>query len=187
MYALDACWPRPLKLSFQGGKQLMAEAVYLYGVILLLLDSRIDGEVRERMLVSHLRYRGHMEYPLIDEVMNLCRATGWTPAKRPPNYPEEYFGRWKVSPAVVRMLIGRLRSDDLYNQLACYPLPEHRSTALAPQVGGSLSLLSLALSLSFSLVSISLSLFSSPLLRLSSAHILSASGLYAVRHPVLRP
>jgi WASH complex subunit strumpellin len=165
----------------QGGKQLMAEAVYLYGVILLLLDSRIDGEVRERMLVSHLRYRGHMEYPLIDEVMNLCRATGWTPAKRPPNYPEEYFGRWKVSPAVVRMLIGRLRSDDLYNQLACYPLPEHRSTALAPQVRAlSLSLclsrslaLSLSLCLSLSLACLSLSLSCSLPLPLSLSHALT--------------
>jgi len=33
------------------------------------------------------------------------------------------------------MLIGRLRSDDVYNQIAAYPLPEHRSTALATQAG----------------------------------------------------
>ncbi len=38
----------------------MCEAVYLYGVILMLLDARIEGEVRERMLVSHLRYRGQV-------------------------------------------------------------------------------------------------------------------------------
>lgn len=31
------------------------------------------------------------------------------------------------------MLIGRLRSDDIYNQISAYPLPEHRSTALATQ------------------------------------------------------
>ena len=31
------------------------------------------------------------------------------------------------------MVIGRLRSDDIYNQIKAYPLPEHRSTALATQ------------------------------------------------------
>lgn len=31
------------------------------------------------------------------------------------------------------MIIGRLRSDDIYNQIAVYPLPDHRSTALANQ------------------------------------------------------
>lgn len=31
------------------------------------------------------------------------------------------------------MIIGRLRSDDIYNQISVYPLPEHRSTALANQ------------------------------------------------------
>lgn len=31
------------------------------------------------------------------------------------------------------MVIGRLRSDDVYNQISAYPLPEHRSTALGTQ------------------------------------------------------
>jgi len=31
------------------------------------------------------------------------------------------------------MLVGRLRSDDIYNQVPAYPLPEHRSAALAQQ------------------------------------------------------
>lgn len=31
------------------------------------------------------------------------------------------------------MVLGRLRSDDLYNQIIAYPLPEQRSTALATQ------------------------------------------------------
>lgn len=33
----------------------------------------------------------------------------------------------------VDMVLGRLRSDDIYNQIAAYPFPEHRSTALATQ------------------------------------------------------
>lgn len=39
------------------GKQLMAEALYLYGVMLTLLDEFIEGPVRERMLISYLRYK----------------------------------------------------------------------------------------------------------------------------------
>ena len=31
------------------------------------------------------------------------------------------------------MLLGRLRSDDLYNQIVAYPLPDQRSIALATQ------------------------------------------------------
>lgn len=33
----------------------------------------------------------------------------------------------------INMVIGRLRSDDIYNQISAYPLPEHRSVALATQ------------------------------------------------------
>lgn len=39
------------------GKQLLAEAIYLYGVMLTLLDELIEGPVRERMLISYLRYK----------------------------------------------------------------------------------------------------------------------------------
>ncbi len=31
------------------------------------------------------------------------------------------------------LLLGRLRSDDVYNMLAAFPQPEHRSVALASQ------------------------------------------------------
>lgn len=31
------------------------------------------------------------------------------------------------------MVVGRLRSDDLYHQLRCYPDPWHRSSALSDQ------------------------------------------------------
>jgi WASH complex subunit strumpellin len=53
--------------------------------------------------------------------------------KRPLNYPEEFFGRFKVPRAIVSMIIARLRSDDIYNHTSAYPAPGHRSTALATQ------------------------------------------------------
>ena len=36
---------------------LQIEALYLYGVMLLVVDMRFDGIVRERILVSYQRYR----------------------------------------------------------------------------------------------------------------------------------
>ena len=43
------------------------------------------------------------------------------------------FSRVPVNRQYVNMVIGRLRSDDIYNQISAYPFPEHRSTALATQ------------------------------------------------------
>jgi WASH complex subunit strumpellin len=77
------------------GKQLMAESVYLYGVMLLLLDEFIEGQVRERMLISYLRYKGQQEEPLLDEVCKLCKSTGYQKGqKKPPKYPEDFFQRF---------------------------------------------------------------------------------------------
>lgn len=120
------------------GKQLMCEALFLCGVILLVIDQKIEGIVRERMLVSYYRYsaqRSSMDSN-IDDVCKLLRSTGYSTtagAKRPPNYPDDYFRRVPLNSTFISMIIGRLRSDDVYNQVASYPLPEHRSTALATQ------------------------------------------------------
>lgn len=37
------------------GKQLLSEALYLYGCALLLMDQRIAGAVRERVLIACYR------------------------------------------------------------------------------------------------------------------------------------
>uniref|UniRef100_A0A665TGR1 WASH complex subunit 5 n=1 Tax=Echeneis naucrates TaxID=173247 RepID=A0A665TGR1_ECHNA len=122
----------------EDGKQLLCEALYLYGVMLLVIDQKIEGEVRERMLVSYYRYsaaRSSVDSNL-DDICKLLRSTGYSSqpgAKRPANYPESYFHRVPISATFISMVIGRLRSDDIYNQVSAYPLPEHRSTALANQ------------------------------------------------------
>ena len=36
---------------------VQCEALYLYGVMLMVIDSKIEGVIRERMLVSYYRYR----------------------------------------------------------------------------------------------------------------------------------
>ncbi|XP_053571918.1 WASH complex subunit 5 [Bombina bombina] len=122
----------------EDGKQLLCEALYLYGVMLLVIDEKIEGEVRERMLVSYYRYSAARSSAdsNMDDICKLLRSTGYSShpgAKRPPNYPESYFCRVPINEAFISMVIGRLRSDDIYNQVSAYPLPEHRSTALATQ------------------------------------------------------
>lgn len=117
-------------------RQILVESLSLFGTILLLLDECFDGPVRERIVIAFLRSKGTSDIPNIEEVVRLCRLTGYSyrePAKRPRGYPEDYFGRFQFPETVLLMLVGRLRLDDLYGGIAHYPLPEHRSTALAQQ------------------------------------------------------
>ncbi|KZC05129.1 PREDICTED: WASH complex subunit strumpellin [Dufourea novaeangliae] len=118
------------------GRQLMCEAVYLYGVMLLLVDHHFEGCIRERLLVSYYRYNAQRSsYTSVDDICMLLRSTGFskTSNKRPSNYPEEYFKRIPLNESLIEHLIGRLRSDEIYNQSLAYPHPEHRSTALCNQ------------------------------------------------------
>jgi WASH complex subunit strumpellin len=124
-------------LASSDGRQLMVEALFLYGVMLLVLDTRIDGAVRERMLVAYYRWKGaQLAYSNIEDVCNLCKHTGFSAISgksTESDYPESYFKRIEMPATFVSILIGRLRTDDIYNQIMFYPLPEHRSTALATQ------------------------------------------------------
>uniref|UniRef100_A0A8C8DK76 WASH complex subunit 5 n=1 Tax=Oryzias sinensis TaxID=183150 RepID=A0A8C8DK76_9TELE len=106
----------------EDGKQLLCEALYLYGVMLLVIDQKIEGEVRERMLVSYYRYSAARSSgdSNLDDICKLLRSTGFSSqpgAKRPANYPESYFQRVPISTTFISMVIGRLRSDDIYNQV----------------------------------------------------------------------
>jgi len=73
---------------------VQCEAVYLYGVMLLLVDYHFEGRIRERLLVSYHRYNAQRSSATrVDDVCMLLRSTGCvrTLSKRPANYPEEYF------------------------------------------------------------------------------------------------
>jgi len=120
-------------LASDVGKQLLSESFSLYGLMLTLMDNRIEGPVRERMLICYYRYKGSSDTH--SAVCNLCRATGYLPTsqKRPPKYPEEYFARLPPPLDVVKMVVSRLRSDDIYKQMKEWPSPDHRTTALANQ------------------------------------------------------
>ncbi|KAG5888367.1 hypothetical protein JTB14_033504 [Gonioctena quinquepunctata] len=117
------------------GKQVMCEALYLYGLMLLIVDTHLEGIIRERLLVSYYRYAPQRQdtQSCIDEVCKLLRDTGNSGNRRPPTYPEDYFKRIPIKSTYIDYVIGRLRSEDIYGQISVYPLPKHRSTALANQ------------------------------------------------------
>ncbi|KAI3382289.1 hypothetical protein SNEBB_011383 [Seison nebaliae] len=120
-------------------KQLFIEAVAYYGIILLVCDWRIDGIVRERLIVAYFRYSSQKRNLTsnLDEVMKLLRSTGYSEmgkyVKKPHRYPEAYFQRLPIKKRLISLLVGRLQTDDLYNNLGKYPEALYRSTALASQ------------------------------------------------------
>ena len=132
-------------LEHDDGKQLMCEVLYLYGVLLTLMDTKVEGSVRERIVIAYYRHKGQSSIMEIDEICLLVKATGYFHnvldrnglPKRPAGYPEEYFGRFirklAIDPNLISMMVARLRSEDMYSQIPSYPLPQHRSTALATQ------------------------------------------------------
>ena len=80
----------------------MGEIFYLFGCMLLLMDHLIPGPVREKMLVSYIRYKdGQNSLQKINEVTKLCKSTGFTiidqECKAPKDYPLEYFQRFSVN------------------------------------------------------------------------------------------
>ncbi|CAB3251713.1 unnamed protein product, partial [Arctia plantaginis] len=117
------------------GKQLLCESLYLYGAMLLLCDLYIPGPLRERLLVAFYRYSTSQSQSNIDDVCKLLRDTGYDQlnGKRPADYPVEYYSRVTIRPDFIEKVIGKLRSEDIYNQLAVYTIPEHQASALATQ------------------------------------------------------
>lgn len=135
-----------MMLSDFEGRQLLCESVYVCGLLLFILDFKLCGPLRERLLVAHFRYAAQQTKSEcnVEDVCKLIRSTGFvaavvesgilvTPARRPALYPVEYFRRAQLCPNHLHLIVGRLRSDDLYNQIAVYPMPNQRSTALTSQ------------------------------------------------------
>jgi WASH complex subunit strumpellin len=61
----------------QEAKRLLIEAVYLYGVQLLLLDRLIPAIARERLVVCYIRYKGNNSSDFVNEVCKLVRGTSY--------------------------------------------------------------------------------------------------------------
>lgn len=124
------------------GKRLLIEVYYNYGVMLLLLDRLIPAIARERMMVCYVRYKGAFGTDNTTQVAKMLKGTeasftqpdkgsSYTTHNLPARYPMDYFGRFNVDRILIKNLINALKDDDIYNQLAAYPNPSHRSAALA--------------------------------------------------------
>ena len=116
-------------LQNQDGRQLLTEAFHLYGLMLWLLEERIPGPVRERIVIAYLRCEGEAKLSNFKQVVKLVRATDRSAVK----YRESYFARIRLPKDVLEMIISRLQQEDLYLQNRAFPSPSHKSTALANQ------------------------------------------------------
>lgn len=113
------------------GKQLLCEAFFLYGTILLLLEKLVPGKARERLIIICYRLQGHSTVEGIDEVCLLSQSSN----RCSSGYPENLFGRFstEATQMTARLLMERLMSDDIYLQSLSFPSPEHRSIRLSSQ------------------------------------------------------
>ncbi len=120
------------------GKRLLIEVHYNYGVMLLLMDRLIPSIARERMMVCYVRYKSGSDSELTTAVAKMCKSSGASFSRTDPKatqiparYPVDFFARFKVDRMLVESLINALKDDDVYNHLAAYPNPAHRSVALS--------------------------------------------------------
>lgn len=117
----------------EDGLQLMCESIYLYGVMLFLLEIYHTSPVRERLVVAYSRYK---TADTLDHVCQLIRSTGFTNTagvKRPVNYPQDLFRRISIDEKFLELVIGKLRTEDIYHQQKALPQPQHSTTAFAQQ------------------------------------------------------
>lgn len=71
------CCVRQGVLLDPDGRQLLAEAVYLYGVMLLLLDLRIAGPTREALIISYYRYKACLRSSLLLLLLLFFSVLDW--------------------------------------------------------------------------------------------------------------
>jgi hypothetical protein len=104
------------------GGRLVAEAAFVAGLALMLLETQIPGEVRERILVAVFRVRMHTDHRVDDgwggssaEVYALCRRID-TPAASPdatPDWPS-LFARVGIPSPAIRLIVHRAMESDLF-------------------------------------------------------------------------
>ncbi|EED92001.1 hypothetical protein THAPSDRAFT_34228, partial [Thalassiosira pseudonana CCMP1335] len=129
------------------GRALLCEAVWLYGVMLMLMERLLPGPVRERLIIAYFRFCGRDgDISQIDTICKLCKSTGIQPPKSTDSvnmseqlshkYPmdeDKLFNRYPLPVDLVRNIVGCLISDDIYQQSSAFPNIDHRSTRLSRQ------------------------------------------------------
>ena len=122
-------------------RHLLCESVFLYGIMLLLVDRLIPGNIREKMIVSYYRYKGQSTIRNFNHLVQMFSNTNYLYTnnknefyeKKPKRYPVEFFERKRLDKNLVKLIIGFVKDHDIYDQIAAYPSPEHRSHALSSQ------------------------------------------------------
>ena len=124
-------------------RHIFCESVFSAGVMLLLVDRLIPGQIREKLMVSYYRYKGQTTIPHFKEMAELFKVTGYTPSPKKPNdgkneirpskYPVDYFARCGFDIETIKLIIGTLTDADIYEQVLAFPLNDHRAHALSSQ------------------------------------------------------
>ncbi|KAL6650689.1 hypothetical protein ACP70R_009614 [Stipagrostis hirtigluma subsp. patula] len=128
--------------------QFLVESMTLFGCVILLMEHKISGLLRERLLVAHLRYERCFSYPNLERICELCRRHVPTPGPSASSVsstlcldiisvqkPEDLLGRFPFPEPIVDVVITCLRNGDVYNNIRFYPDTQHRTTALSLQGG----------------------------------------------------
>lgn len=122
------------------GRQLLCEGVYLYGMMLILMERYFQGPVRERLIIAYIRYcNKNGNDTRIRNMCKLCRSTGRQPFRssreenKVPGLEDKLFTRFPLPEDLVRNIIGCLMSEDIFQQSRSFPNFEHRSSRFAKQ------------------------------------------------------
>lgn len=119
--------------------KLLCESIFLIGVMLLLVDRLIPDVPREKLLISYYRYKGQTTIQNFDRLIAIFRRTGYHPPTensaevRPKNYPVEYFKKLNMDTNCILKIIGRLKENDIYDQVESFPNGDHKAHALSGQ------------------------------------------------------
>ena len=137
------------------GRQLSVEIVYMYGIMLIFLEQRIPGTVRERLLMALYRlHGGDSMLSNFEEIAKLCRnihnneranvtnkrnsissssSSSSSPFVASFYRMEAIFAKFPFDKNFIELLVGVLLQYDIYLMQSSFPDPEHRCTKLSKQ------------------------------------------------------
>jgi WASH complex subunit strumpellin len=124
-------------LSNKDIRHFLCESIFLYGVMLILVDRLIPGPIREKIIISYYRYKGQSTIQNFDVLVQMFKNSEYMivnrEEKKPKRYPVEFFQRHKIDQEIIKQIVGSIKDNDIYDQIGAYPSPEHRSHALSNQ------------------------------------------------------
>ncbi|KAK0425016.1 hypothetical protein QR680_008983 [Steinernema hermaphroditum] len=89
-------------------RQIQCECLYLIGLVLIVLEEKMPGPIRERLFVAYYRTNvecNHNRFDLLVELFRTCEG----------NFDSQ-FKRLKMSPQLVSDVIATLRSDNFFEE-----------------------------------------------------------------------